>query len=67
MNNTKMGWKGKAILFFVSQCITLFGSQIVSMAIIWHVTLQTNSGIWVAAFSLCSYLPQFFVSFVGGV
>lgn len=67
MNNTKIGWKKKAILFFISQCITLFGSQIVSMAIIWHVTLQTNSGVWVAAFSLCSYLPQFFVSFVGGV
>ena len=31
------------------------------------MTLQTNSGAWVAAFSVCSYLPQFFVSFIGGV
>ena len=37
------------------------------MAIVWYVTLQTNSGAWVAAFSVCSYLPQFFVSFIGGV
>ena len=60
-------WRNRAILFFVSQCTTLFGSQIVQMAIVWYVTLQTDSGAWVAAFSVCSYLPQFFVSFMGGV
>ena len=53
--------------FFASQCVTLFGSQIVQMAVVWYVTLQTNSGAWIAAFSVCSYLPQFFVSFIGGV
>ncbi|MBQ9955771.1 MAG: MFS transporter, partial [Eggerthellaceae bacterium] len=47
--------------------ITLFGSQIVQFAIVWYVTLQTNSGIWVAAFTVCSYIPQFLVSFPGGV
>ena len=36
------------------------------MAIIWYVTLQTSSGGWVAAFSICSYLPQFLISFWGG-
>ena len=60
-------WRSRTLLFFVSQCITLFGSQIVQMAIVWYVTLETNSGAWVAAFSVCSYLPQFFVSFIGGV
>ena len=60
-------WRKRTIAFFASQCITLFGSQIVQMAIVWYVTLQTNSGAWVAAFSVCSYLPQFFVSFIGGV
>ena len=60
-------WRKRAILFFTSQCISLFGSQIVQMAIVWYVTLQTNSGAWVAAFSVCSYLPQFFISFLGGV
>lgn len=60
-------WRRRTLLFFLSQCITLFGSQVVQMAIVWHVTLNTNSGAWVAAFSVCSYLPQFFVSFLGGV
>ncbi|MBQ9953971.1 MAG: MFS transporter [Eggerthellaceae bacterium] len=60
-------WRRRAICFFASQCITLFGSQIVQFAIVWYVTLQTSSGIWVAAFAVCSYLPQFLVSFLGGV
>lgn len=57
----------RALLFLISQCITLFGSTLVQMAIIWYVTLQTASGTWVAAFSVCSYLPQFLISFIGGV
>lgn len=67
MMESQSNWRKRTILFFASQCITLFGSQIVQMAIVWYVTLQTNSGSWVAAFSICSYLPQFFISFIGGV
>ena len=51
----------------MSQCITLFGSMLVQMAVIWYVTLETESGAWIAAFSVCSYLPQFLISFIGGV
>ena len=61
------GWRKRALLFLTSQCITLFGSTLVQMAIIWYVTLQTSSGAWVAAFTACSYLPQFLISFMGGV
>lgn len=57
----------KAIPFFISQAITLFGSQIVAFAIVWFITLQTSSGFWVAMFSICTFVPQFFMSFVGGV
>ncbi len=60
-------WKKKTILFLISQCITLFGSTLVQMAIIWYVTMETSSGMWVATFTVCSYLPQFLISFVGGV
>lgn len=60
-------WRRNTILFLVSQCITLFGSTLVQMAIVWYVTLETSSGVWVAAFTVCSYLPQFLISFVGGV
>ncbi len=62
-----MNWKKKTVLFLSSQAITLFGSTLVQMAVVWYVTLNTGEGAWVAAFSIASYLPQFLVSFVGGV
>lgn len=56
----------KAIPFFVSQAVTLFGSQIVAFAIVWYITLETESGLWVALLSICSFVPQFLMSFIGG-
>jgi len=67
MNQEQNNWTRKVVLFLVSQCITLFGSMIVQMSIIWYVTLKTSSGAWVAAFTICSYLPQFLISFFAGV
>ena len=67
MEQAQNHWKRKMILFLISQCITLFGSMIVQMSIIWYVTLKTSSGGWVAAFTICSYLPQFLISFFAGV
>ena len=67
MPEAQNNWRRKTILFLVSQSVTLLGSQVVQMAVVWYVTLHTASGVWVAAFSVCSYLPQFFISFWGGV
>ena len=67
MNQTQNNRKSKTMLFLASQCITLFGSMIVQMSIIWYVTLKTSSGGWVVAFTICSYLPQFLISFFAGV
>lgn len=66
MEQVKNTWKRKTALFLASQCITLFGSMIVQMAIVWYVTLETSSGVWVAALTICSYLPQFLISFFAG-
>ncbi len=67
MGKTKNSWRKWTLLFLISQCITLFGSTLVQMAIVWYVTIETSSGVWIAAFSVCSYLPQFLISFIGGV
>ena len=67
MGQAQNNWTRKTVLFLVSQCITLFGSMIVQMSVIWYVTLKTSSGGWVAAFTICSYLPQFLISFFAGV
>lgn len=60
------GWKTKTILFLASQGITLFGSSIVQFALVWYITLQSSSGVWVSALTLCAFVPQFLVSFVSG-
>lgn len=49
----------KVIPFFISQAVTLFGSQIVAFALVWYITLRTGSGLWVALLSICSFVPQF--------
>lgn len=59
--------KQKTMVFLIGQAISLFGSTLVQMAVVWYVTLHTGEGAWVAAFTAASYLPQFFISFVGGV
>ncbi|MCE5189879.1 MAG: MFS transporter [Eubacteriales bacterium] len=66
MEQSNPNWKRKAILFFFSQSVTLFGSTLVSFAIVWYVTLKTSSGGWVALLTVCSFLPQTLVSFVSG-
>lgn len=66
-SSAKDGWKTRAVLFLISQSVTLFGSTLVQMAIVWHATLYTSSGVCVAVFSVCSYLPEFVVSLLGGV
>ena len=63
--NTAVG--RKEYFFLTSQCITLFGSTLVQMSLVWYATMQTSSGTWVATFTVCSYLPQFLISFLGGV
>ena len=55
------------MIFLASQAVTLFGSTLVQMAIVWYVTLNTGEGAWIAAFTVASYLPQFLISFLGGV
>ena len=67
MREVRTKWRRRTLAFLISQCITLFGSTLVQMAIVWYVTFQTSSGAWVAAFTVCSYLPQFLISFIAGV
>lgn len=60
-------WKKKAVAFITSQAVSLFGSSIVQMAIVWYVTMQTSSGIWLTILTLSSFLPQMIISPFAGV
>lgn len=60
-------WKKRIILFLLSQNISLFGSSVVGFSIVWYITLETSSGTWMMLATLCSMLPQVFISLFGGV
>lgn len=66
-NTRKEKWWPKAAAFLAGQGISLFGSQIVQMALIWHVTLKTSSGVCVTILTLAAFLPQMIISLFGGV
>ncbi|NLG98718.1 MAG: MFS transporter [Chloroflexi bacterium] len=54
-------------LFLLSQNISLFGSSVVGFAIIWYITLETSSGLWLMLSTICSMAPHAVISIWGGV
>jgi len=66
MEQQNYSWKKSVILFLISQSVTVLGSSLVQMAIIWFVTLKTSSGFWVSALTICSFIPQMLISFLAG-
>lgn len=60
-------WKQKTGLFLLSQAISLFGSSLVQYAIIWYITLQTQSGVMTTLATLCGFIPQVLISLFAGV
>lgn len=60
-------WKKNTILFLLSQTISLFGSSLVQYAIMWHITLTTQSGVMMTIAIICGFVPTFFLSPFAGV
>ena len=63
----KNKWKKDIVLFIASQTISLLGSSLVQYAIMWHITLNTKSGVMMTIFIICGFLPTFFLSPFAGV
>ncbi|MFD1953053.1 MFS transporter [Paenibacillus thailandensis] len=60
-------WKRDIILFLSSQTLSLFGSALVQYAIMWYITLNTQSGIMMTLYIICGFIPTFFLSPFAGV
>ena len=60
-------WKKNIVLFLASQTVSLFGSSLVQYAIMWYITLNTQSGVMMAISIVCGFLPTFFLSPFAGV
>ncbi|MCU9601809.1 MFS transporter [Pallidibacillus thermolactis] len=67
MNNQKENWLRNIILFLSSQTISLFGSSLVQYAMMWHITLTTESGFMMTLYIICGFIPTFILSPVAGV
>ena len=60
-------WRRDVSLFLSGQTISLFGSMLVQYAVMWHLTLETKSGLVLALAAIFGFLPQAIVSIFGGV
>lgn len=55
------------MLFLTSQAVSLFGSSLVSYAILWRITLDTQSGFMMSLYLVFGFLPTFILSPFAGV
>ena len=67
MQKAKSNWKRNIALFLTGQGISLFGSMLVHYAVMWHITLKTQSGVMMTMIAMAGSLPMFFIAPLGGV
>lgn len=60
-------WRRNILLFLASQTVSLFGSSLVQYAIMWYITLKTQSGVMMTLSIVSGFLPTFFLSPFAGV
>ena len=60
-------WVKQAAYFLGSQALTLLGSSLVQYAMMWHITLDTESGFMMTLYIICGFVPMFIVSPFAGV
>lgn len=60
-------WVRTAYILFSGQLFSLLGSSLVQFALIWYVTLRTNSGLAMTLITLAGYVPQLLIAPLAGV
>jgi DHA3 family macrolide efflux protein-like MFS transporter len=63
----RINWKRNLTLLLLGQSLTIFASVLAAYAILWHVTLESGSGIAMTLLTLAKFVPQFLVSPLAGV
>lgn len=63
----RAAWRRDTTVFLSGQTVSMFGSMLVQYAIMWHLTLETKSGVVLMASAIFGMLPQAIVSIFGGV
>ncbi len=60
-------WKRDTAVFLSGQTVSMFGSMLVQYAIMWYLTILTESGVVLMLSAVFGMLPQAIVSIFGGV
>lgn len=60
-------WKRLTILFLGGQAVSLFGSALVQFALIWYITMETQSGVMVTIATVVGFVPMMLLAPLGGV
>ncbi|MDT4763160.1 MFS transporter [Sphaerochaeta sp. PS] len=60
-------FSSRIVLFIISQNLSLFGSSVVGYAIIWYITIETSSGLWLMYATLANMVPHLIISLWSGV
>lgn len=62
-----MDWKKTVGVFMISQTVSLLGSMLVMYAIMWYITLETQSGLMMTIMVMCTFIPSLLISPFAGV
>ena len=60
-------WKKPFVMIYVGQAFSLLGSAAVQFAVIWWLTIQTESAITLTLASIVSFLPNMLIGPLAGV
>ncbi len=60
-------WKDDFLVFVSTQTLSLLGSSLVQYAIMWYITLSTQSGTMMTLSIVCGFVPTFLLSPFAGV
>lgn len=60
-------WKEKTAYFLGGQAISLFGSSLVQFALVWHVTMGTQSGSMMTIATVVGFVPMVLLTPFGGM
>lgn len=60
-------WEKQIATFMASQTVSLLGSSLVMYAIMWHITLTTQSGIMMTIMVLTTFIPTLLLTPFAGV
>lgn len=66
-NTQNKNWKKETTMFLAGQTVSIFGTSLVQYAILWYITLRTQSGVMMMISVIVGFLPTFFLAPFAGV